>query len=364
MTQRPVAVELFCGVGGMSLGFIEAGFDVVAAVDSSEDVVAVHRRNLPSCRTLVADVAELTGAEIRRLTGIGGSGIDVVFGGPPCQGFSYGGMHKRLDQRNGLIQHFARIVAELRPSYFVMENVRGLLAPRHEWRIGALRRYLRREGYELTWPLRALDASEFGVPQRRKRVFILGGKAALRRIEYPEPPVGVAPPTVWDAIGDLDTVDDNLHVVNGDEYCGRLGAPSAYAASLRVGAGTSALSGFARTAHTRNVLKRFAKTKPGEREPVSRFHRLDPDGLAFTLRAGTGPENGSFMAPRPIHPSRDRCIYPREAARLHSYPDWFTFDKTLWHSFRQIGNSVPPRLARAVAARVAEALREEAREAV
>ncbi len=109
------------------------------------------------------------------------------------------------------------------------------------------------------------------------------------------------------------------------------------------------LTGFRTTEHAKKVVKRFRKTKPGTREPTSRFHRLKKTGLCSTLRAGTGPENGSFMAPRPIHPVRPRCIYTREAARLHSFPDWFQFDETLWHAFRQIGNSVPPVLAQAVA---------------
>jgi DNA (cytosine-5)-methyltransferase 1 len=90
-------------------------------------------------------------------------------------------------------------------------------------------------------------------------------------------------------------------------------------------------------------------TEPGSNEAVSRFHRLEKDELAPTLRAGTGPVQGSFMAPRPIHPVEARCITVREAARLHSFPDWFCFHSTKWHAFRQIGNAVPPFLGRAVA---------------
>jgi DNA (cytosine-5)-methyltransferase 1 len=116
------------------------------------------------------------------------------------------------------------------------------------------------------------------------------------------------------------------------------------------------LSGCSRTVHTAKTITRFRNTKQGCSEQVSRFFRLAKDGLAPTLRAGTGPEQGSFMAPRPIHPFQDRCITVREAARLHSFPDWFHFHPTKWHAFRQIGNSVPPRLARAVARSVLRAL--------
>jgi DNA (cytosine-5)-methyltransferase 1 len=116
------------------------------------------------------------------------------------------------------------------------------------------------------------------------------------------------------------------------------------------------LTGCMRTVHTAKTIKRFGKTKQGAYEERGRFHRLAKGGLANTLRAGTGPAQGSFMAPRPIHPFQDRCITVREAARLHSFPDWFTFHPTKWHGFRQIGNSVPPRLARGVAESVRRAL--------
>jgi DNA (cytosine-5)-methyltransferase 1 len=358
--KRFTALELFCGVGGMTLGFADAGFRVVAAFDSSAEAISLHKLNFPSSKSIIADVTLLTGREVRRLAGIGKRHIDVVFGGPPCQGFSYGGKHRRVDPRNSLIQHFARLVVALKPSYFVMENVRGLLAPRHSWRIASLRRFVRANGYEVVWPLSALDASAFGVPQVRERVFLLGHKRSLPAPQYPSGTEGT--PTVWDAIGDLDPVDDHPEHLDGDRYSGPLGAAGEYARLLCCDL-EHGLSGFAPTLHGPDVVKRFSSTKPGRRDPVSRFHRLDPDGVSYTLRAGTGPENGSFMAPRPIHPTRNRCIYPREAARLHSFPDWFEFDDTLWHSFRQIGNSVPPKLARAVAEQVAVALRKKRREA-
>jgi DNA (cytosine-5)-methyltransferase 1 len=118
----------------------------------------------------------------------------------------------------------------------------------------------------------------------------------------------------------------------------------------------SLLTSSLRTIHTALSRRRFAETPHGEIEPVSRFHKLDPNGISNTLRAGTASDHGAFTSPRPIHPFSPRCITVREAARLHSYPDWFRFHVTKWHGFRQIGNSVPPLLARAVAAKVREVL--------
>jgi DNA (cytosine-5)-methyltransferase 1 len=104
--------------------------------------------------------------------------------------------------------------------------------------------------------------------------------------------------------------------------------------------------------HKDTSIQRFSATAQGEVESVSRFYKLALDGISNTLRAGTPSNRGAFTAPRPIHPSTPRCITVREAARLHSYPDWFRFHKTIWHGFRQVGNSVPPLLAKAVASQI------------
>ena len=111
-----------------------------------------------------------------------------------------------------------------------------------------------------------------------------------------------------------------------------------------------------RTNHTSESKERFIKTKHGETEPISRFFKLNPNGVCNTLRAGTGSDRGAFTSPRPIHYKYPRVISVREAARIHSYPDWFRFHKTKWHGCRQIGNSVPPLLARAVATSIINAL--------
>ncbi len=111
----------------------------------------------------------------------------------------------------------------------------------------------------------------------------------------------------------------------------------------------SLLTSSTRTVHSPASIERFRTVANGQLEKISHFLKLDPDGICNTLRAGTPSNRGAFTAPRPIHPSAPRCITVREAARLHSYPDWFRFHSTKWHGFRQIGNSVPPLLARSVA---------------
>jgi DNA (cytosine-5)-methyltransferase 1 len=186
---------------------------------------------------------------------------------------------------------------------------------------------------------------------------VLGYRAELPAPEYPKGSADRI--TVWDAIGDLACIDEHADDLETDIYTGPVGKSSVYTSTLRTNKGTTVrhLSGCARSLHGAETIKRFEATPQGKREPVSKFDRLSKTGVALTLRAGTGPENGSFMAPRPIHPVHSRCITVREAARLHSFPDSFQFDPTKWHGFRQVGNSVPPLLARAVAASIKKALR-------
>jgi len=376
---RPQAVDLFCGAGGMSLGFEQAGFDVVAGFDSEQRHVETFRHNFPEAAGVVADLTEVAGSDIRALAGIGDGMVAAVFGGPPCQGFSLIGKRDHSDPRNDLVFHFARLVCELQPQYFAMENVGGIRTLRNGSFLDRFVDAVRQAGYEVVAPPRVLNAADFGVPQRRRRLFVIGYHRDLTAPEYPVPADGRSAgrkgfdatqlrPNVGDAIGDLPDVDEFEELLAQDSVRARLGKPSRYVRYLRGQLKDAAecglprqwdrrlLTASLRTVHRPESVKRFRKTKPGEYEARSRLYRLSWDGLCPTLRAGTGPENGSFMAARPIHPERDRCISVREAARLHSFPDWFTFDPTKWHGFRQIGNSVPPLLARAVARQIVQTL--------
>lgn len=371
--EQPVAIDLFCGAGGMGLGFAQAGFNVLAAFDAEQRHVDVYNSNSREQIAHVADLAKCQGQQLRTLAGIDDGEIDVVFGGPPCQGFSRGGLREADDSRNSLILDFARLVRQLKPTYFVMENVDGILQGEAQAVVASLTRRMRRNGYELLTPIRVLDASNYGVPQRRKRVFIVGWKRGATPIGAYPPPTPIIDeqaktyfPTVRDALQDLPRLGPTEKYFERDEYEGALGRPGHYAKLMRgmlvekddkLGARRcDRLSGCMLTRHSEETQRRFGNTSQGSREMVSRFLRLDPNGLAPTLRAGTGVDRGKHTAPRPIHPVENRCITTREGARLHSFPDWFQFHGTKWHAFRQIGNSVPPRLARVIAAEVLHVL--------
>jgi DNA (cytosine-5)-methyltransferase 1 len=308
----------------------------------------------------------LAGEEIRRKAGLGGIEIDVVFGGAPCQGFSMIGKRALNDPRNRLVFHYVRLVAELQPRYCVFENVKGLTLGKHAGFLNELIAALDAAGYDILLPYKVLNAADFGVPQDRHRLFVVGAKRGLKMPAYPKPAGHRT--TVWDAIGDLPDADSFDELNSVDFVRATWATESAYAQKLRELVKDSTdfsysreferdlLTSSLRTEHTELSRSRFDTTLHGKTEPVSRFRKLPPDGLCNTLRAGTDSARGAFTSPRPIHPFLPRVITVREAARLHSYPDWFRFHATKWHGFRQIGNSVPPLLGRAIAMEIAKAL--------
>jgi DNA (cytosine-5)-methyltransferase 1 len=379
--MRPIAIDLFAGAGGMSLGFEQAGFDIVAAVEKDPIHAAVHAFNFPNCATIAADIATTSGASIREAAKIGDRIVDCVFGGAPCQGFSLMGHRVLDDPRNALVKEFVRIVAEIAPRSFVFENVKGITVGKHRAILDELVLAFREIGYSVILPWSVLSAADFGVPQDRERLFLIGVRSGEKLPEYPKPttrPAGTATrllpaqgPSCTDALADLPDAERFAQLDDSDEVRtapSDWGKPSAYAAAMRCMANDAwgfghprkwdplLLTGSMRTEHTDISRRRFASTPTGKVEPISRLFRLPPDGVSNTLRAGTDSERGAFTAPRPIHFEHARLVTVREMARLHSFPDWFRFHETKWHGARQIGNAVPPLLARAVAEAVGQAL--------
>lgn len=361
----------------MSLGFEQAGFDVVAAVEYDPVHAAAHAYNFPDCAVIPRSVVGLSGAEIRRAARIGSRKIDVVFGGAPCQGFSLIGQRVLDDPRNALVREFVRIVRELKADHFVFENVKGLTLGPHRRFLEELIATFREIGYEVRMPWRVLNAASYGTPQNRERLILFGARRGLRLPDYPEPttrhPDAVLSglpltPTCAEALGDLPDADGFAGLLDNDTIrTGRWSKPSFYGAQMRCLNATAwhfgyrrrwdpqLLTASIRTDHSAISRRRFTATAPGAVEPISRFFKLPPDGVANTLRAGSDSARGAFTSPRPIHYRYARCVTVREMARLHGFPDWFRFHVTKWHGARQIGNAVPPPLARAIAASVLRA---------
>lgn len=382
-SDRPTAVDLFSGAGGMSLGFEQAGFDVLTALDHDPVHLATYSYNFPSTRALCADVQSVSGDDIHGAAVEGWSRVhpdeswdgelDCVFGGPSCQGFSLIGHRDPNDPRNRLIFEFARLVRELRPRYFVLENVPGLLSPAYADVVATVIRRLRRAGYSVEAP-KVLNSRFHGVPQDRRRVFLIGRRTGERPFEWPASRTTLV--AASDALRNLPDAEafpslltSDTAVLGEEDLASMASRATEYAKLLRSDSVSddsdlsaprnwdrSKLTASGRTIHSSDVIERFLALQPSAVDGVSRLRRLAGDEPSPTLRAGTGPDHGSFTSARPIHYAYPRVITVREAARLHSFPDWFRFHVTKWHGFRQVGNAVPPLLARSIAASIVAAL--------
>ena len=364
-------VDLFCGCGGFSLGAELAGFHSLAAIDIDPTLQSAYRLNFPTTRPIQASVADIEAPDWKHF--IGKTRPDGVIGGPPCQGFSWIGRRRRNDPRNTLLDHFFRHIATLRPKFFIMENVEGLLDEDNRAILSdAMSRVARR--YRVLGP-QIVNAAHFGAATNRRRVVIVGydpDEMAALSAEFltPRPPKNLV--TVREAIGDLPSpIADNKdgHDFGWAKFTTKSAdRASHYARRLRkavpiprlgwsqaiVQQENGFVSGLRETRHSKAVARRYTLTPGGKSDPITKSYRLKWDGQCPTLRAGTGMDKGAFQAVRPLHPGKGRVITVREAARLQGFPDWFVFHPTKWHSFRMIGNSVSPAVSYGLLSHIAE----------
>ena len=274
------------------------------------------------------------------------------------------------DPRNNLFEAFFALVGEIRPAFFVAENVPGILDERNEkLRNDALARIP--NDYKLLDPI-LVKASRFGAPTIRTRVFFIGYDPkrirSLSKEDF-EPNETIEDINVGRALLGIPNlgkerdfgkgwlkIDEPDNSYFGSRLKGHVPPGVGDIDALEKYKESGLVSGFYATKHIKSTVKRFKEILPGKVDKISKSVRLDPNGYCPTLRAGTGPEKGSYQAVRPIHPLSPRVICPREAARLQGFPDWFQFDKTKWHAFRQIGNSVSPLVAEAILVKLFNAL--------
>ena len=363
-------INLFSGAGGFSLGAKRAGFDIAGSVEIDPQAISVYQRNFPNTPLWEKDISTVSAIEILQNFDLQVGEIDGIIGGPPCQGFSLMGQNNSEDPRNQLFIHFFEIVNGAVPKFFLAENVPGILNPKNSQFIEqALSKV--EDKYKILEPMR-LVATKFGVPTTRERVFFFGYlEDQINSIESTEfEAANTKPVCVEDALKGLPQEIDPLwlreengwrtieKVVEGDfgsKLYGKIPAGVGDAEAITRLNKKGEASGCLGTRHSEEIIDRYSKIKPGETDLVSKSRRLKPDGFCPTLRAGTGSDKGSYQAVRPLHPTENRVITPREAARLQGFPDWFQFHPTKWHSFRQIGNSVSPILAEHILSRIKRA---------
>ena len=363
-SKRPKVVDLFAGAGGLSLGFEQAGFDIICAVEIDPIHAAIHEYNFPYSKVLAKPVQQVTGDLIRKECGLSAEDeIEVLVGGAPCQGFSLIGQRALDDPRNSLVKDYIRIIKELKPLNFVFENVKGLTVGKHKKFLDEIIEEIRELGYNIRLPWKVLNAKDFNVPQSRERLFLIGSKAGKELPEYPDTSQNLV--TCKEALDDLPNAEDFEELLTDDQVGAkykkralgystqmRCSNDSAWKFGYKRVWNSKILTSSRRTDHTEISRNRFENTPQGTVEPISRFYKLSESGVSNTLRAGTDSSRGAFTSPRPIHYSEPRCVTVREMARLHGFPDWFRFNTTKWHGARQIGNAVPPPLAYSVAKEV------------
>lgn len=382
--------DLFAGAGGLSVGFHAAGFTPVFYNDIDRQASETFAYNFPAVVPFVSPIQKLTAKSIRKETALGRGNLDVMIGGPPCQGFSINApIRSESDPRNHLFHHYVRLVLEgLRPKFIVMENVPGLVSLDGGATLRNVLTAFEQAGYRVAFKI--LNAAHYGVPQERWRLILIG--TSLPGIEPSFPPpthyslqrpnftggreytfsyaIGapeqvsflhgplLAPTTIAEAIGDLPPI------VSGGGYpvMNYKGPPmNAYQKQLRLGSRKPYNHECVGVAPVN--LERIKHVKPGgswrdiphqllpkglqrarRSDHTKRYGRLDPEALSGTIMTKCDPHWGTVF-----HYAQDRIISVREAARLQSFPDWFKFTGSKVDQYKQVGNAVPPLLAQALA---------------
>lgn len=359
MNSKPTAIDLFCGAGGLSEGFRQAGFRVLAGNDIDEVAGETYSATHLDAVFLGGPIQEITARKLLAETGLAKGDLDCLIGGPPCQAFSvYNHQRGMHDLRSHLFREYLRLVQGLSPKWIVMENVKGILSVGGGEAVRAIRDGLNDLGYRVE--MQTLKAEEFGVPQERRRVVFIGTRSNLP-IHFPEPTHGIGHKplvTIRDAISDLPRLK-NGEAIGTTAYLTK--ATSDYQLEMRQ---RSALI-HNHSAPKLSVvnLERMKHIPPGGSwrdipvkllpegmkrarrcDHTKRYGRMSWDGLACTILTKCDVHWGAY-----IHPNQDRAISVREAARLQSFPDWFQFSGSMTDQYIQVGNAVPPLLGKSIA---------------
>lgn len=341
---KPKVIDCFSGAGGLSLGFKMAGFDTKYAFDFDATSIKTYN-NYFGNHGFVDDIKKVSKSSIEAKIGEKIDDIDVVIGGPPCQGFSVQRRGDDLDDRNNLVAEFVRLVIEINPKFFLMENVGGLLAPRGKAAMRHLQTEFEKNGFYLH--IAKLNSYDYGVPQVRKRVFIVGEKLnnSLARFSFPGGSNGnggtKSAQTVRSAIWDLmNKTESDIANHKADKL-----------SAINIKRIQSVTEGQGRDSLPIELQLDCHKNNKSHRH-LDVYGRMSWDNPSPTITA----RFDSFSRGRFGHPQLDRTVTLREGARLQTFPDDFVFFGTKVEVARQIGNAVPPLMAKAIAERIKECL--------
>lgn len=352
-------IDLFCGAGGLSEGFHQAGYHVLAGNDFFAAAGETYAQTHGDAKFLPGRIQDYSANDFLKAAGLRSGELDVLVGGPPCQGFSVYNHQRGLhDERSSLYREYLRVVDGLQPNWVVLENVTGMTSAGGGAAVHAIIQGLNSLGYDVR--AEVLRAEEYGVPQERRRIVFIGNRIGLP-VAYPNPTHGFGSHpfvTVKDAIADLPALENGEN--NGVEQYG-FEPRSEFQREMRAGSNCVMNHGAAKLSKINLERMRYipqggswrdipfellpAGMKRAKRsDHTKRYGRLSWDGLASTILTKCDPHWGAYF-----HPEQDRTLTVREAARLQSFPDWFEFKGSRTEQYVQVGNAVPPLLGRAIA---------------
>lgn len=359
MEKTWTAIDLFCGAGGLSEGFRQGGFHVLAGNDYDEAAGETFAATHDEAKFLGGPIQDISATKLLRASDVRKGELDCLIGGPPCQAYSvYNHQRGMHDERSQLFKEYLRIVEGVMPAWVVMENVTGITSAGEGAAVAAILKNLKRLGYHVEH--RILRAEEYGIPQERRRVVFIGNRLGMPII-WPEQTHGeglLTFVTIEDAISDLPPLKNGED--NGVTGYARQ-AKSGYQKLLR-GNSKHVLNHAAprlapinmeRMKHIpqggswRDIPKRLlpAGMKKARRcDHTKRYGRMSWDGLSCTILTKCDLHWGAYL-----HPEQDRSITVREAARIQSFPDWFEFKGARTDQYVQVGNAVPPLLGLKIA---------------
>ncbi len=362
--NRPIGIDLFAGAGGLSLGFEQAGFNIAYAIEKDKWAAETYKLNRSGVVVDMRDIGQISPLQVLELLRIRRGDLDIIIGGPPCQGFSTSNKKTRTleNPNNRMVYKFVDFIGQTKPKWFLMENVSGM----GTFEAGRVRDSLLKSfsdlGYMVDYLL--LNSADFGVPQSRKRIFFVGNRMGNKmtfleklRVCKMETPV-----TVFDAISDLPHLG-NGHSVDLMSYNRRKRKLSGYQAAMRKRTNGEVKNNLA-TRHTDLAVKRFGCIKQGENlislarkapELVDNYSNIENCHHWIYLRLPWKKPSVTLINYRKnmlIHPADDRGLTVREAARLQSFPDKYIFYGYLGSQQQQVSNAVPPLLGNAIAKKI------------
>ena len=362
----PLALDLFAGAGGMSLGFAKAGFRVAQAIEVDGHAIKTFQKNHPSVDIIQSDIRKVDPLDCLRRLGLRVGDLTVLIAGLPCQGFSESNRRTRTvaNPKNHLYREFLRFLQVLSPAWFVVENVAGMRTLSHSEVLCEVVEGMRRCGYRAEW--RELNSVHFGVPQVRRRIFIVGNRLGVS-IKFPVPSHGDAklpPTTVRDAISDLPTLESGVR--EGELPYQSSEPQSRYQEEMRRRT-NGFFDGSLVTRNSRTIIERYKHILPGQnweaipRELMSNYSDSSRchTGIYYRLKWDEPSKViGNYRKNMLVHPGEHRGLSVREAARLQSFPDDYSFTDSIGFQQQQVGDAVPPLLAKAVAETIMRAERD------